>query len=87
MPAMLLRDNFSALSFILDIKFMHKVEHELLVQQATIAQSTIVAFGVSLSNAAQRIRRHTGHWKPRLLCGVSKRNPCWHGWRPVVTGC
>jgi len=29
----------------------------------------IVACGVSLSNAAQRIRRPTGRWKLRLLCG------------------
>jgi len=34
--------------------------------QATIA---LMACGVSLSNAAQRIRRPTGRWKPRLLCG------------------
>jgi len=28
-----------------------------------------VACGVSLGNAAQHIRRPTGRWKPRLLCG------------------
>jgi len=39
------------------------------IQQATIALRATVACGVSLSNAAQRIRRHTGRWKPRLLCG------------------
>jgi len=53
--------------------------------QATIALHAIVACGVSLSNAAQRIHQPaviahaqqlqcdivwpTGHWKPRLLCG------------------
>ena len=28
-----------------------------------------MACGVSLSNAAERIRRPTGRWEPRLLCG------------------
>jgi len=42
--------------------------------QATIALRVIVACGVSVSNAAHAnllwlLRRRTGRWKPRLLCG------------------
>jgi len=55
--------------------------------------STIVGCGVSLSNAAQRIGSYDGLQGTgnRDYCavatqGVFKRNPCWRGWRPVVTG-
>jgi len=53
-----------------------------------------VACGISLSNAAQHIGSYDGLQGTgnRDYCavatqGVSKRNPCWRGWWPVVTGC
>ena len=69
-------------------------------------QSATVDCGVSLSNAAQRIRQFAviahaqqlssisymgklipAHYIHAVATqGVSKRNPCWPGWQPVVAG-
>jgi len=55
--------------------------------QATIA--LMAACGVSRINDAQRIRRPTGRWKPRLLCVCGSHTGCLQaesvlpGWWPA----
>jgi len=72
------------------LRFRWKIDYYLI---QSLLLRAIVACGASLNNAAQRIGSYDSLQGAgnRDYCvvatqGVSKRNPCWRGWRPVVTG-